>query len=79
METDEKVPVGSWLKSRAGWVLLGFLAIMGFFLITEHRAHLFGVLPFLLLLLCPLLHFLMHREHRENHGDHQQNHGGDKK
>jgi len=79
METDEKVPVGSWLKSRTAWVLLGFLAIMGFFLITEHGAHLFGVLPFLLLLLCPLLHFFLHRGHGENHGDHQHSHGGDKK
>ncbi|MBI2227847.1 MAG: DUF2933 domain-containing protein [Deltaproteobacteria bacterium] len=49
METGDKSAIGSWLKSRAGWVLLGFLAIMGFFLITEHGAHLFGVLPFLLL------------------------------
>lgn len=28
------------------------LAIAAFFLATEHRAHLFGVLPYLLLLLC---------------------------
>lgn len=38
-------------------VLLAFLAIAGFFLLTGHRAYLFGVLPFLLLLACPLLHF----------------------
>jgi hypothetical protein len=30
-------------------VLLGFLVIGGFFLVTEHSAHLFGVLPWLLL------------------------------
>ena len=50
-------------------VLWGFLAIAGFFLITEHAAHIFGILPYLLLLLCPLLHLLHgghggHREHR---------------
>ncbi len=48
-------------------VLLAFLAIAGFFLLTEHRAHLFGVLPFLLLLACPVLHFFMHRGHGGNH------------
>ena len=43
---------------------VGFLLIAGFFLQTEHRAHLFGILPFLLILLaCPLLHYFMHRGH----------------
>lgn len=44
-------------------VLIVFLAIAGFYLITEHRAHVFGYLPFLLLLACPLLHMFMHRGH----------------
>ena len=48
---------------------LGFLAIAAFFLQTEHRAHLFGVLPFLLLLACPLLHVFMHGSH-DGHGRH---------
>ena len=52
-----------WLRSRTGLVLIGFLAIVGFFLVTEHRAHLFGFLPFLLLLLCPALHWFMHGGH----------------
>jgi hypothetical protein len=43
--------------------LVVFLAIAGFYLITEHRAHVFGVLPFLLLLACPLMHFFMHGKH----------------
>lgn len=42
---------------------LGFLLIAGFFLRTEHRAHLYGVLPFLFLLACPLLHRLAHGGH----------------
>lgn len=49
------------------WVFLGFLAVAGFFLFTEHRAHLMGALPFLLLALCPLMHFF--------HGGHG-GHGG---
>ena len=43
--------------------LLGFLAIAAFFLLAEHRAHAFGVVPYLLLLACPALHFFMHRRH----------------
>ncbi len=41
--------------SRGKWVLIGFLAIAGFFLLAEHRAHLFGILPYLLLLACLLI------------------------
>jgi hypothetical protein len=53
-------------RSRAGLALLGFLAIAGFFLLSEHRAHALGVLPFLLLALCPLLHIFGHGGH--DHG-----------
>ena len=49
--------------NRSNWVLAGFLAIAGFFLLTEHRAHVLGVLPFLLLLACPLLHMFHHGGH----------------
>ena len=51
---------------RINWVLIGFLAIAAFFLLTEHRAHALGVLPFLLLALCPLMHFFGHGGH--DHG-----------
>ena len=50
-------------RSPASLVLAGFLVIAGFFLLTEHRAHVFGILPLLLLLACPLLHFFMHGSH----------------
>jgi hypothetical protein len=53
---------GFW-RSRSAWVFFGFLAIAGFFLLTEHRAHALGILPFALLLLCPLLHFFGHGGH----------------
>ena len=65
----------SWFRSRSGLVLLAFLAIAGFFIVTEHAAHLLGVLPYLLLLACPLLHFL-HGGHGGGHGGHG-SHGGD--
>ena len=57
--------------SRAKWVFAAFIAIAAYFLITEHRAHLSGLLyywPFLLLLACPLLHMFMHGGHG-SHGD----------
>ena len=44
-----------------GWWLFAALAL--FFLLSEHPAHLFGVLPLLLLLACPLMHLVMHRGH----------------
>ena len=76
-------------QSKSRWALYGFLAVAGFFLYTEHRAHLFGVLPYLLLLACPLMHFFHgHGNHGgdEGHGDgdaHKQHEGhssqGDKK
>ena len=66
---------GSFLRSRAGLALIGFLLIAAFYLVTEHTAHFFGYLPFGLLLLCPLLHLFMHGGHgghaaQENTGSH---------
>lgn len=53
--------------------VLAFFAIAAFFLLTEHRAHLFGPLLFLLLLACLPLHFFMHRGHG-GQGEHQAPH-----
>jgi hypothetical protein len=61
-------------RSPAGLALLVALAVGGFYLVTEHKAHLFGALPYLFLLACPLMHVFMHRGHRsqaratEEHG-----------
>ena len=53
------------------WVFWGFLLIAAYFLLTEHRAHVFQYLPILLLLACPLLHMF------HGHGSHG-GHGGKK-
>ncbi|HET9700693.1 MAG TPA: DUF2933 domain-containing protein [Burkholderiales bacterium] len=59
-------------SSAAGkWILIGFLAIAGFFLIVEHRAHLYGWLPYLLLLACPLMHLLHGHGGRGSHRGHR--------
>ncbi|HWT79754.1 MAG TPA: DUF2933 domain-containing protein [Candidatus Methylomirabilis sp.] len=68
MDTQQRTGLRGWLFSRSSSVLLAFLAIAAFFLITEHRAHLYGILPYLLLLACPLLHLFMHGGHG-GHGD----------
>jgi len=62
-----------WRRTRSGLVLLGFLAIGAYFLITEHSAHLalaVPYLPWLLLLACPLMHHFMHGGHG-GHGGHE--------
>lgn len=54
--------------SRSRIVLIGFLIVIGYFLFTEHRAHVVAFLPYLLLLACPLMHFFMHGGHGHDHG-----------
>lgn len=53
----------SWWCSRSGVALLGFVAVAGYFLLSEHRAHAVAWLPWLILLACPLLHVFMHGGH----------------
>ena len=64
-------PTPSFWRSRygIGWLVLAGIA--AWFLWTEHRAHLFGALPWLVLLACQLMHVFMHRGHHGHHG-----HGG---
>lgn len=59
-------------------ILYTLLAILLFFLLLEHRAHVYGALPYLLLLACPLMHFFHgHGKDGNKHRDHQ--HGQDQK
>lgn len=62
-------------RGRTNWVFWGFVAVAGFFLFTEHRAHLLGWLPYLLLLACPLMHLFMHGGHG-GHGGRRHGQGG---
>jgi len=70
--TDGTSSSSGLLSTRSGFILLCFLAIIGFLLFTEHRAHVLGFLPYGLLLLCPLLHLFHHGGHG-GHGQHGQN------
>lgn len=60
---------GSDVHARRGpgWrALIAFLVFAGIaalLLTEEHRAHTLGLLPFLVLALCPLMHLFMHHGH----------------
>ena len=47
----------SWM-----WILAAFAFMGGALLWQDHRAHMLGILPYLLLLACPVMHLL--RRHR---------------
>lgn len=71
---DTAHPVGTrpphpWRSRIAFWL---FAAIAAFYLLIEHRTHALGLLPYLVILLCPLLHLFHH-----GHGSHDGRGGGD--
>lgn len=70
MSVKHEMNVNSGQKSWTRLILWCFLAIAAFFLLTEHTAHVFGVLPYLLILACPLMHLFMHGKHGRHKGDH---------
>ena len=55
-------------RTKGGVVLCGFLLVAGFYLLTEHTAHVLGALPLLLLAACPLMHMFMHHGHHGHGG-----------
>jgi hypothetical protein len=74
---SERPPGGGERFRRAPLMiaLIGFLAVGGYFLWTEHRAHTITFLPFLLILACPLLHLFHHGSH--GHDSHRHDGTGD--
>lgn len=67
MDHEHRHPPPFW-RSPAGLTLVVAVAVGGFYLVTEHTAHLLGALPYLILLACPLMHVFMHRGHGHGHG-----------
>lgn len=65
-----------WWHNRANVALVVFLAIGGYFLVTEHRTHLVEVLPWILIGGCLITHLFMHRAH--GLGDHHDDQNGSK-
>lgn len=71
MSTSRRSSVATW---AAFGVLVAVVTFLGVRL--GHGAHLFGGLPFLLILACPLLHVFMHRGHGGHGGDDQREKAG---
>ncbi|MGE0665756.1 MAG: DUF2933 domain-containing protein [Sphingomonadales bacterium] len=59
--------INGWLLSRTGIATAIAIATLAFLIYTGHSAHLLGALPYLLILLCPLLHIFMHGTHGHHH------------
>jgi hypothetical protein len=53
----------SFWFSPKGLAALGLIGAASYFLLMEHREHVVQWLPFLILLLCPLMHLFMHHGH----------------
>lgn len=62
----------SFWRSKPG-IALGMLLVIGlFYLAREHYGHLSQLLPYAILLLCPLMHLFGHSH--GGHGDHAEMH-----
>lgn len=59
-----------WLTPN-GLAAMGLIGAVLYFLLSEHRAHFLYGLPYFILLLCPLMHFFMHRGH-DGHEEHDE-------
>ena len=64
-----------WFTPK-GIASLGLIGATSYFLLMEHREHLFVMLPFLIFLLCPLMHIFMHGGHG-GHGGEEHTHSKD--
>lgn len=66
-EPRKQNSLGSFWLSGRGLAAGAFLAAMLYFLLTEHRApFFFQALPYVIFLLCPLMHLFMHQGHGRN-------------
>jgi len=51
------------------WAVICSLLLAAVLMLAGHKAHLFGALPYLLILACPLVHLFMHKGHGHAHND----------
>lgn len=66
---SQEKPLSFWRSLHAiGYLAIG--AVAGYYLLTEHLAHVLGVLPYLLVFACPLMHVFMHGGHGHHHQGH---------
>lgn len=67
---DKKSTPNFWFTGT-GIIAAGGIGFLLYFLVIEHGEHLFPYLPYLILLLCPFMHFFMHGSHghKSEHDD----------
>jgi hypothetical protein len=58
----------SFFQTKSGLVVCLLLAALGGYLLWTHTGHLLSALPYLLLLACPLMHFVGHGHGHQHHG-----------
>ncbi len=73
MDSMESSESKSRLKINSKFVLMAFLAIGAVYLIKEYASQALAALPYLLILLCPVMHLFMHRG--GHGGGHDGSHG----
>ena len=59
----------SFFGTKLGLLLSLLLAALGAYLLWTHTGHVFTALPFLLLLACPLMHFVSHGHGHPHHDE----------
>jgi hypothetical protein len=72
MQTGEQKAPPFW-RSTPGVVIIMLAVIAAFYQLREHWTHVLGSWPYLLLLLCPLMHVFGH-----GHGGHGSHSHGDR-
>jgi len=65
MAGGDAVPAAqpAWWRTPTGITVLGFALVAAFYVLREHYAHALGLLPYLIILACPVLHLFGHGRH----------------
>ena len=58
-----------FLGSKLGLAATLAVAVVGAYLLWNHTGHIWAAAPYVLLLICPLMHLFGHR-HSHGHGQH---------
>jgi hypothetical protein len=68
-EREMKTRFLSFCCTPKGVLTLGIVALAAFFVLRNYSDQMAGWLPYLIFLLCPLMHLFMHRSHGRHGGD----------
>lgn len=71
MNSTTEAPDGKPSKPLYVWAIWAVAGLALGAILVDHWLHILGVLPYLVLLACPLMHMFMHHGHGK-HGDHKQ-------